>query len=143
MDVDFDDTAGLGLRRYVHLVTEALGMTGECSYVDVERPLEAYIALEGRLTGFPDWDLALLWNEDRGWAVAVEADSGEDLLVLAHKGGDLVPPPQAVADWTRAFLRDGHGGGSTPAVPAVSVVEDPTRRLTSYATAGYQWALSA
>ncbi len=132
MDVDFDETVGLdlGLRRYVHLVTEALGMTGECSYVDVQRPAGAYLALDGRVARFPDRDVALLWSEEGGWSAAVETESGDDPVVLAHMGGDLVPPPHAVAEWASDFLRDEHNGDPAPAYPAV----DPARRLMSYAT---------
>ncbi|TQM78376.1 hypothetical protein FHX81_0642 [Saccharothrix saharensis] len=104
MELDFDDALTWGLRGYVRRVTEELGLTGECSYVQAERPAGAYLALEGRLPGFPDRDVALLWDEERGWSAAVETHSGEDVLVQAHFGSDVVPPPQAVARWARALF---------------------------------------
>jgi len=134
MDVDFDETVGLGLRRYVRLATEALGMAGECSYVEMERPLAAYLALEGRVPRFPDRDVALLWNEDCGWSPAVETDSCQDPLVLAYKGGELVPPPRTVAEWASTFLRGEQAVEPTPAFRMGTASDDPGRRLSSYAT---------
>ncbi|WNV87830.1 DUF6292 family protein [Umezawaea sp. Da 62-37] len=133
MDFDFDETVAAGLRRYVNLVTGALGLTGECSYVEVERPAGAYLALDGGLARFPDRDLALLWNEEHGWSMAVETDSAEDPLVLAHMGGDPLPSPGEVAEWTSNFLRVGHDTRPAPATPVGDTVGDPTRRLRSYA----------
>ena len=102
--MDFDDGSARGLRDYVRLVGEALGLTGECSCVDVERPFAAYLALDGRLPGFPDRDVALLWHEDDGWAVAVEPDSAADPVVLARMGGDPLPRPEEVARWAEGHL---------------------------------------
>jgi hypothetical protein len=104
VELDFDDALTWGLRGYVRRVTEELGLTGECSYVQAERPAGAYLALEGRLPGFPDRDVALLWDEEGGWSAAVETHSGEDVLVQARFGSDVVPAPQAVARWARALL---------------------------------------
>ncbi|MEO6090507.1 MAG: DUF6292 family protein [Umezawaea sp.] len=107
VDFDFDDGWARGLRDYVRHVGEALGLTGDSSYVEVDQPFSAYLALDGTLPCFPYWDVALLWQEDDGWAVAVEPDSAEDPVVLAHMGGEPLPPPRAVADWVKGFLRDG------------------------------------
>lgn len=106
MELDFDDTLVRGLRGYVRLVTEQLGLTGECSYVHTERPASAYLALDGRLPGFPDRDVALLWDERDGWSAAVETHSGEDLIVQARFDADALPSPRAVAAWVRALFRD-------------------------------------
>jgi len=106
MDFDFDDGWARGLHDYVRRVGKELGLTGECSYVEVGQPSNAYLALDGTLPCFPYWDVALLWHENDGWAVAVEPDSAEDPVVLAHLGGEPLPPPSTVADWTRGFLRD-------------------------------------
>ena len=102
LDVDFDDTARPGLRRYVRRVTRALGMTGECSVVD---RAGAYLAVDGRVEGFPDRDVALLWDEE-GWSAAVETHSGGDLFVVARMGGEPMPPPHAVARWASTVVRD-------------------------------------
>jgi hypothetical protein len=99
MDMDFDDSVLRAMRRYVRLVSEALGLHGQSSYVQADDTISAYIALERRLARFPDRDLALLWDEDRGWSAAIETHSGEDLLVVAYYGKDVLPPPSAVAAW--------------------------------------------
>ncbi|QFZ17846.1 DUF6292 family protein [Saccharothrix syringae] len=105
VDVDVDEVLLQGVRGYARSVTDALGLRGECSYVQVERPVTAYLAVDGRLPGFPDRDTALLWDEDRGWSAAVETHSGEDLLVVAHLEGDVLPPPAVVAEWARSLFR--------------------------------------
>ncbi|GGS35545.1 MULTISPECIES: DUF6292 family protein [Actinokineospora] len=101
--VDFDDLVVRGLHGYVREVTERLGLSGECSYVQAE-PLGVYLALDGRLPGYPDRDVALLWDDERGWAAAVETHSGEDLLVQAWFGHDLLPAPHKVARWVRGLF---------------------------------------
>ncbi|WNV87524.1 DUF6292 family protein [Umezawaea sp. Da 62-37] len=104
--MEFDDTVRLRLRRYVRLVTEALGMTGESSYVEAGRPARAYLAVDGWVEDFPDRDVALLWNDEDGWSAAVETHGGEDLRVIAWMGGEPTPPPRAVAKWAATFLND-------------------------------------
>jgi hypothetical protein len=101
MELDFDDSVVRGLQRYVHLVSQALGIQGECWYVQADGPASAYIALDGRLPRFPDRDVALLWDENQGWSAAIETHSGEELLVVARFGEDLLPPPETVAAWVR------------------------------------------
>jgi hypothetical protein len=134
MELDFDDTVTLGLRGYVRSVTRELGLTGECSYVQPERPAGAYLALEGRLPGFPDRDVALVWDERHGWSVAVETSSGEDLVVRAHFDGDTVPAPRAVARWVTRLLREAPSVPSQPS-SAVEPEGDIAGRLVPYAAA--------
>lgn len=132
MYFDFDDGRARLLRDYVGLVGEALGLTGECSYVEVERPSSAYLALDGALPCFPDWDVALLWHEEHGWALAVEPDSAEDPVVLACMGGEPLPSPRAVADWASGYLRD----ALSAAPPPVGTSADgprPSRHLPAIA----------
>ena len=105
MELDFDDSLVRGLERYVRLVRQALGLSGECSYVHVDDVATAYIALDGRLRDFPDRDVALLWDERRGWSAAIETHSGEDLLVVAYLDGDVQPSPRRVAAWTSDLFR--------------------------------------
>jgi len=133
MELDFDDALVRGLQGYVRSVTEELGLSGECSCVQVEWPVGAYLALDGRLPGFPDRDVALVWDEERGWSAAIETHSGEDLLVQAHFGPDLVPSPQAVARWVRVLFRDRRPRARR--VPPQGRGEDLVRRLAPYATA--------
>ena len=105
MELDFDDLVARGLLRYVHLVSEAIGLRGACSFVQPGEALSAYVALDGRLRGFPDHDVALLWEETRGWSAALETHSGADLMVVAHLDRGLLPPPGTVATWTRRLFR--------------------------------------
>lgn len=57
-------------------------------------------------------DTALLWDERRGWAFAAETHSGENLLVLAYLGGELVPAPARVHGFVTAIRA---AGGAWPA----------------------------
>ncbi|WP_447002222.1 DUF6292 family protein [Saccharothrix isguenensis] len=122
------------LRGYAQSVTRELGLSPECSYVQAEGPATMFLELDRRLPAFPDREVALLWDERSGWAAAVETHSGEDLIVQAWFGSDLLPGPRAVARWVDALLRgDRHpdaGYGSTGQAHA-----DLTRRLVPYATA--------
>ncbi|MFC4852082.1 DUF6292 family protein [Actinophytocola glycyrrhizae] len=111
MELDFDDTVVLGLHGYVRMVSRALGLRGECSYVQPDRPVSAYLAVDGRLPGHPDRDVALLWDEHRGWSAAVETDSGEELVTVTHLGQDLLPAPETVAAWARDLLHPDRGPG--------------------------------
>ena len=105
MELDFDDRVVRGLLRYVHLVCGAVGLRGACSFVQSEDPLSAYVALDGRLRGFPDHDVALLWEETRGWSAALETHSGEELTAVAHLDRGVLPSPGAVAVWTHELFR--------------------------------------
>ncbi len=104
MDLYFDDTMTQALRRYARSVTSALGLSGDCWCVHGEHPVGVYLALDGRLASFPDHDVALLWDERRGWSAVVEV--GEDLVVVERLDGLAVPRPVAVAEWVAGlFLR--------------------------------------
>ncbi|MFC7613284.1 DUF6292 family protein [Actinokineospora soli] len=131
MELDFDDRVVRGLHGYLREVTGRLGLSGDSGYVHAERPVSAYLALEGRLPGFPDRDVALLWDEDGGWAIAVETHSGEDLLVQDRYGAELVPAPDAVARWVRSLL-DGKGRPRRVAPPR-RAQDDVAARLALYA----------
>ncbi|SEQ87906.1 hypothetical protein SAMN05216188_10657 [Lentzea xinjiangensis] len=89
---------------YALRVTRELGLSGESSCVDREKPLRVYIAVDGTLPGHPDRDVALLWTKSHGWAIAVEEHGGADLTVVAHMGGAVEPPPRTVARWARRML---------------------------------------
>lgn len=108
MELDFDDTVLLGLRRYVRRVGRALGLRGECWYVQPDSPKSAYIALDERLRDHPDLDVALLWDERHGWSAALETHSGDDLLPVAHLRQEPRPSPETVAAWVKElFQQDG------------------------------------
>ena len=71
MDLDQDGAAARGLRRYVHLVAEAVGVGEEASTIQFDDPVSAYLALDRCSPQHPDQDLALLWDERQGWALGV------------------------------------------------------------------------
>jgi hypothetical protein len=100
---DGDDVKTLVL-DYALRVTRELGLSGESSCVDRDKPLRVYIAVEGSHPDHPDCLVALLWTERRGWAMAVEEPGGADLTVVAQLGGPVEPPPRTVARWVRGLL---------------------------------------
>lgn len=106
-----------GLRAYLGDVAKALGFGLESCTVDLDLPVSAYLAVDWRLRGFPDRDVALLWDEVHGWAVAIEAACGEDVIVLCYLGGDdILPEPRVVVRFLAA-LRAGDvsaGPGGSP-----------------------------
>ncbi|MCX2947331.1 DUF6292 family protein [Lentzea sp. NEAU-D7] len=105
---------------YALRVTRELGLSGESSCVDQLKPLRVYIAVDGRLPGHPDRDVALLWTEGHGWAIAVE--DGAELTVVAHLRGAVEPPPRTVARWVRRqFAGSGSAETVSPAVRAGQV----------------------
>lgn len=105
LELDFDDTAARGLRRYVQLVSRSVGLRGEGSYTQADEVAHAYIALDGSLPSFPDHDVALLWDETHGWSAAVEQRSGGEPRVVARLAGDVLPAPETVATWARSLFR--------------------------------------
>jgi hypothetical protein len=107
VDYDLEFWFQEGLRAYLGSVARALGFGIESCTVDVDVPVSAYVAVDWRLRRFPDRDVALLWDEVHGWAVAVEASCGEDVIVLAYLGGEeILPEPRAVVRFL-AGLRAG------------------------------------
>lgn len=84
---------------YALRVTRELGLSGESSCIDREKPLRVYIAVDGSLPDHPGSDVALLWTEGHGWAIAVE--NGAELVVVAQLAGAAEPPPRTVARWVR------------------------------------------
>jgi len=76
MELDPRSRSSRGLRRYVELVTEALGYSGQAFHAQLESPAGAYIPLDERMPAFPDRDVALLWDERHGWCGAIETASG-------------------------------------------------------------------
>jgi hypothetical protein len=131
MQLDFDDTVLLGLHGYVRSVCRALGLRGECSYVQADAPVSAYIALDERLCRYPDHDVALLWDEHHGWSAAIETQSGEELPVVATLDRDLLPAPDTVAAWARdLFLAADHTTvGERPVLAGADTLR---RRLSAY-----------
>ncbi|MFL6142017.1 MAG: DUF6292 family protein [Labedaea sp.] len=116
MDLEFDGFAAQGLRRYVRDVAEACGLGPDSSVVEPDRPMCAYLPVDGRLPLFPNQDLALWWHEENGWAAGLEVHSGVDLIPLCYLDGDLLPAPQAVARFLADFLAGTQPGQVVPPV---------------------------
>jgi hypothetical protein len=114
--IDRDHGLRSGLTGYLAAVSSAVGVGVESCTVDLDAPTSGYVALDLRLPRYPDRDLALLWDEHHGWSLAMETHSGEDLLVLAYLGGDLVPAPSRVRRFV-AGIRFASSPGSAPEPP--------------------------
>lgn len=94
-----DDAAVAELHDYARAVARALGVVGDSWCVQAEPHAEIYLALDIRLERFPEQDVALLWQERRGWSVVVET-SGEDALVVVEtRRGGVRPAACQVVRW--------------------------------------------
>ncbi|WP_329046528.1 DUF6292 family protein [Amycolatopsis sp. NBC_01488] len=122
--------AARGLRKYFLAVAAALD--APAWFCEVDAPATAYLALERRLDRFPDHETALLWDERDGWAAAVESAAGDDVVVLAYLGEDVLAAPEAVL----AFVR-GLYGASYPGQP------DPPDFRSPGASDGFDERLAA
>jgi hypothetical protein len=110
MHWEYDSTEIRGLREYIELVADAVGLGDPSWFVQTDQPANAYIALAERLPLFPNRDVALLWDEDTGWALGLESTlestSSGELLVLRRLCDEVVPSPEDVAAAVReAFAR--------------------------------------
>jgi hypothetical protein len=126
------------LPAYLAAVSAAVGVGVESCTADFGNPASAYIALDTRLPRHPGRDVALLWDERHGWSAALENDSGQDLLVVAYLGGELVPRPQRLARFLAAVRR-----GDVPAVLGTPVLRDGEavllEGLRSYRPDEWRW----
>jgi hypothetical protein len=124
-----------GLRRYVGLVTEALGYREHAFHVQTEPPATGYIPLDGRIPAFPDRDVALVWDERHGWCGAIETASGEDLLVVSYLGTDVLPAPRVVARFAADLIAgSGPGQAEPPGFRGAEADDDLADRLARYAS---------
>ncbi|MFI9008292.1 DUF6292 family protein [Actinosynnema sp. NPDC053489] len=114
------------LGGYVRAVAEHVGVPPEATEFEVSDTATAYLALEG-----PGPDLMLLWNEQRGWSIAVETGPAERPLVVAHFGLPLVPPPRDVARFVADVLA-GKPGGAEPEPGAAPDRRGLADRLSEY-----------
>jgi uncharacterized protein DUF6292 len=129
------DLAEHGLRHYTARIAAAVGAGAEAAWCEWADAPSAYIALDQRLPGHADRDVALIWAVERGWALAVETGCGEDLLIAASLGGDVLPSPETVATWFRAVLTGRHADAHQhpSAQPNTAASTDVTRRLANWA----------
>lgn len=134
MELQPDEVADRGLRRYVQLVAEALGMESDASYIELEPPACAYLALSQRLPRYPARDAALLWDERHGWSMAIESSGTNELQVQAYLGVDVLPAPRVVAHFAGRLLRgEDPDRVDPPHLRAPDVEDDLPRRLAAYA----------
>ncbi|KZB85808.1 DUF6292 family protein [Amycolatopsis regifaucium] len=130
--IELDHDLRCGLAGYLVAVSAAVGAGKESWAMDLDHPASAYIALDQRLPRHPVRDTALLWDERHGWAFTMETHSGEDLLVLAYFGGDLVPSPDAVGRFVTAIQAAG-GASTVPVLPEPRADRDDVKaRLLRY-----------
>lgn len=134
MDLDGDGVVARGLRRYVLLVAEALGVGAEASVLQLHDPVSVYLASDRSVPGHGDWDLALLWDERHGWALGVETDGGAEVGVIDHMVTDVLPAPRVVADFVD---RARQGGETGRPVPPWFAADDVGDRLAGYADCGH------
>lgn len=131
VELDGDSSAAHGLREYVRLVATALGLRGQSWLVQLESPVNVYIALDERLRLFPARDVALTWDEEHGWSLCVESNAHEDLVVLSHLGTDVLPAPEAVACAVRSYV-DQPSRGQRMTFRSANDHDDLPARLTGY-----------
>jgi hypothetical protein len=122
----------LGLRRYARLVERALRLGGGGYYVQTEPTASIYLPLPNRLSSFPDHDVALYWDERRGWAIGIEVDH-DDLTLLTVLPGDPLPKPRDVAAFVDTFYA-GHVPDNPPPRSVQTDRGELARRLARYAT---------
>jgi hypothetical protein len=123
-----------GLRGYLRQICQVVDVGPEASCWDLDDVASAYIALEGRLPGYPDHDLALIWDEENGWAAALETTTGDDLIVLSYLGIDVLPAPRLVSAFVAELRADGYPGQPEPPELRVAFADDGLDvRLSGYA----------
>lgn len=133
MEADFGEAALHGLRRYVRRVSEELGLRGEAFNAQTEPTASAYLALDRRLPDRPDRDVALLWTERHGWALTIETNAGEDLVVAGYLTAESLPPPEVVAEFAQSLLSGERSPRPEPP-PQFDGEADLARRLAAYPT---------
>jgi hypothetical protein len=145
MDLDHDGAAARGLRRYVRLVAEAVGVGAEASTLQLDEPVSVYLALDRCSPQHPDQDLALLWSERDGWALGLESMVNADVLVQGFLGAEVLPPPRTVADYVARACR-GEGFGVARSCAARPDPDELFERLADYADqvhdSRFSWVVS-
>jgi hypothetical protein len=131
-----------GLAGYLAAIGTALGVGLESCTIDAYSPASAYLALDWQQRRCPGVELALLWDEQCGWAAALEGEAAEDFTILGYLGGDVLPEPEVVARFAAAAQHGTlpqrtdsareHATGQRPGAPPLPRSE-LVRRLARYA----------
>lgn len=116
-----------GLLAYVQSVASEMALGPEGIWCEAAEEAGAYLALDGRLARHPDRDVALVWDEYRGWAVGVETGCGEDLVIVAWYGQVLLPVAAEVARFARRALTGDGDRSEPPAIPSEQREHLPAR----------------
>lgn len=127
------DTVERGLRCYVIRVAAGLGLGAESLWCELADTDNAYLALRDQLPANPTRDLALLWDDTRGWALGMETGSGEDPLILARYGTDLLPPPEDVLAFAKTIIAHYPDTALVPATRRPTEPDALETRLAGYA----------
>lgn len=134
MNLHFHSPAARGLRRYVRLVAAALAPAVDTAAVRWDHPANAYLGLTGRLRWFPDRDMALTWDGERGWAMVLATCATGAMTVLRYQGTDVLPAPQDVAAFSGRLFRDEFAGlADPPPRQGVEQAREVALRLAGYA----------
>lgn len=122
-----------GLRRYSALVSDAVPC-GARYRLQLRPNIAIYLALDAHLPDCGDRGLAVLWDEQHGWAAAIETASGQDLVIVSYLGVDVLPPPRIVAQYVTGVL-DGNdlGQPDPPGFRNPDTDGDLPDRLAAYA----------
>ena len=121
-----------GLGEYVRAVAAAVGVPDESTTVEISDTATAYLGLPRRWLDRPDHDVMLVWNELRGWSLAVETDPADAPVVIAHHGEDLVPPPAVVARFVADTVAGQHRGQEGPGPATAATRKSLAERLKPY-----------
>jgi hypothetical protein len=134
MNLDRESAAARGLRRYVGLVADAVGIGAEASAVQLEDPVSVYLPLERCAAEYPEHDLALLWDERCGWMLAIEVPGTVQLTVLGYLADTVLPAPRVVADYVTRACSGAGFGEPRPEQPARAADDaDLADRLAAHA----------
>jgi Family of unknown function (DUF6292) len=134
VELDTDGRAARGLRRYLGLVADELSVGGAVVSVQLDEPVRAYLPLDGRLGRFHGRDVALVWDEENGWAVGIETDAGSPVVVLTYLGKDVLPAPRVVAEFVGdVFDERFPGQPDPPGLRSAKQNDDLMQRLMEYA----------
>jgi hypothetical protein len=115
--MDFHSAAARGLRRYVRLVTAALGPNVDCVAVHWNHPANAYLALTGRLHWFPGRTLALTWDSRHGWAMVL-ASCASGCSATSSPARNNRPRRVAPTTWPSASPATPHRAGPAAVLAA-------------------------
>ncbi|WP_051898511.1 DUF6292 family protein [Sciscionella sediminilitoris] len=94
------------LRQYLADVAAEFGIGLESATIEEHAPVSAYLALDIHLGAQSSGFAALLWDEERGWALAAESADGRTLTPIAQLDSDTIAPgPTEVAAFVRSASR--------------------------------------